>query len=309
MGKLMNMEAQRKDMNFSMRLSFLVGFLMLIIKPYAYYITGSTAILSDAAESAIHVFAVGFAAYSMWLSFKPADKNHMYGHDKVSFFSAGFEGAMIIFAALFILYQAIHKILFGIELESIEEGLFFVAFATAINLALSFYLIKKGKRYQSLILEANGKHILTDCWTSIAVLFALLMVKLTGVLLFDPIIAICAALNILWTGSKLVRQSVGGLMDQTDPKLQKHIVYLLDKEMKQKNLEFHHLRHRRSGNKVFVEFHLLFPKDLKLGRAHEIASEIEHNLQESLNVDSEVVTHLELKQHHDDIHKKYGLPI
>lgn len=301
--------SDRKDMNFSMRLSFLVGLFMLLIKSYAYWITGSTAILSDAAESIIHVFAVGFAAYSMWLSLKPADENHLYGHDKVSFFSAGFEGAMIIFAALFITYESIHKIIFGVNLENVDEGMFFIIASIAINLFLSLYLIKKGKKYNSIILEANGKHILTDCWTSFAVIIALLLVKLTGFTLFDPIIAIFAALNILRTGTKLIKRSVSGLMDQADSTLHKRIIELLTKETESKNLEFHHLRHRLSGYKIFVEFHLLFPDDLKLGEAHEIASEIEYKLKKELDRESEISTHLELKKHHDDVHKKYELPI
>lgn len=301
--------SDRKDMNFSMRLSFLVGLFMLLIKSYAYFITGSTAILSDAAESVIHVFAVGFAAYSMWLSLKPADENHLYGHDKISFFSAGFEGAMIIFAALFIVYESVHKMLFGIKIENVDEGLIFIIASIAINLFLSLYLIRKGKKYNSIILEANGKHILTDCWTSLAVISALLLVKLTNITLFDPIIAIFAAINILKTGTKLIKRSISGLMDQADATLHKKIISLLQKETESKNLEFHHLRHRLSGYKILIEFHLLFPEDLKLGEAHEIASEIEHHLQKNLDRDSEIFTHLELKKHHDDIHKKYELPI
>ncbi|NNM44137.1 MAG: cation transporter [Chlamydiae bacterium] len=287
----------------------MIGLLMLIIKPYAYYITGSAAILSDAAESAVHVFAVGFAAYSMRLSLKPPDENHLYGHDKVSFFSAGFEGAMIIFAALFIIYKSIHKILFGNELENVDKGIFFIIFATLINLVLGFYLSRKGKKYNSIILEANGKHVLADCWTSFAAISALFLVKLTGIALFDPIVGILAGTNILWTGIKLIRRSVSGLMDQTDLTLHKQIIEFLSKETQQKNLEFHHLRHRLSGDKILVEFHLLFPNDLKLGKAHEIASEIEHHLKTNLDVESEIFTHLELKNQHDDIHKKYELPI
>lgn len=301
--------ADRKDMNASMRLSLIVGIFMLLLKPYAYYITGSAAILSDAAESAIHVFAVGFAAYSMWLRLKPADENHLYGHDKISFFSAGFEGALIIIAALFIIYESTHKLIYGIKIENIDNGIFFIVTAVLINLLLSLYLIRKGKKYKSIILEANGKHILTDCWTSFAVLFALLLVKITGITLFDPIIALLAGTNILLTGWKLIRRCISGLMDQADITLDKEITRLLEKETQPRNLEFHHLRHRMAGDKIFVEFHLLFPEDLKLGEAHEIASAIEHHLKMGLDGESEISTHLELKNHHDDTHKKYGLRI
>jgi cation diffusion facilitator family transporter len=299
----------QKEMNFSMRLSLCVGFFMLIVKCYAYYITDSIAILSDAAESVIHVLATSFAAYSMWLSLKPADENHLYGHDKIGFFSAGFEGAMIIIAAIAIIYGSIYKMLFGIEIANVEQGMVFITLAAFVTLLLSLYLIRKGKKYNSIILEANGKHILTDCWTSFAVIFALILVKLTGNLLFDPIVALLAGASILWTGINLMRKSISGLMDQADLNLHRRITELLTRETKKNDLEFHHLRHRLSGNKIFIEFHLLFPQDLKLGKAHEIASKIEHTLKEDLHIDAEILSHLELKQHHDELHKKYGLPI
>lgn len=302
-------DSDRRDMNFAMRLSFLVGLFMLMIKTYAYFITDSAAILSDAAESIIHVFAVGFAAYSMWLSLKPADANHLYGHEKISFFSAGFEGAMIIIAALYIYYESIHKIIYGVELQNIGLGLIFIIAAVLTNFILGFYLIRKGSKYKSIILEANGKHILTDCLTSFGVIIALVLVKLTGLTILDPIVAILAATNILWTGSKLMKKSVSGLMDQTDPSIHRQIVSTLKKETMSHNLDFHHLRHRTSGNKLFIEFHLLFPNDIPLGNAHEMASEIESKLQENLDMQVEISSHLEPKLHHDDIHEKYGLPI
>ena len=297
----------QKDMNFAMRLSFSIGVLMLFIKTYAYYITGSTAILSDASESVIHVFAVGFSTYSMWLSHKPADDNHPYGHEKISYFSAGFEGSMIIIAAAFILYEAIHKIIYGVEIENIDSGMLFIVAATLINLVLGCYLTFKGKKYRSIILEANGKHILTDCWTSIAVLAALVLVKFTEISLFDPIVACLAAFNILWTGSKLLRRCVSGLMDQADPIIHRQIVCILDREASERNVEYHRLRDRLSGHKIFIEFHLLLPADISLSEAHEIATQIEVNIKNALDIQSEVLSHIEPRESHDLIHSKYGL--
>lgn len=299
-----------QDMNFSMKVSFLVGLFMLIIKCFAYYLTNSTAILSDAAESIIHVFAVGFAVYSMWLSLKPADANHLYGHEKVSFFSAGFEGAMIFIAALYIYYEAVQKFIYGIELENIGIGIVFIVIAITINFILGTFLIRKGKRYNSIILESNGTHILTDCLTSIGVLIALILVQLTGMVIFDPIVAFLTATSILWTGWKLMKRSVNGLMDQTDPVLNQQITSILNKETSKKNLAFHHLRHRMSGNKIFIEFHLLFKNDdISLKSAHEIASEIEAKIRKDLGTQTEISSHLEPIKHHDDIHKKYELPV
>lgn len=302
-------ESDQKDMNFSMRLSFVVGLFMLITKVYAYFITGSAAILSDAAESVIHVFAVGFAAYSMWLSLKPADHDHLYGHDKVSFFSAGFEGAMIIIASCFIIYESIYKMIYGFELVNVNSGMLYMFMAVLTNLLLSIFLIRKGKKYRSIILEANGKHILTDCWTSLGVIIALICVQMTGISFFDPLIAICIGVNILWTGSGLLKKGVNGLMDTSDKKMHRTIEQILTKITKEKSLAFHNLKDRVSGYTVFIEFHLLFPNDISLENAHDIASEIESSLKQSIDMKTEILTHLEPQNQHDLIHKKYGLPI
>ncbi|MRR37284.1 cation diffusion facilitator family transporter, partial [bacterium] len=179
-------EADRKQLTFAMRLSLAVGLLMFVMKVGAYALTGSAAILSDAAESVVHVAAVVFAAYSLKLSYKPADENHPYGHAKISFFSAGFEGAMIILAAVYIIYESIHKWFLGLHLENLGAGTALTAAAAAINGGLGAYLVWLGRRKKSLILSANGKHVLTDCWTSIAVLVGLGLVLVTKWLPFDP---------------------------------------------------------------------------------------------------------------------------
>lgn len=302
-------ENDQKNMNFAMRLSFFVGAVMLAIKMYAYLITGSAAILSDAAESVIHVLAVGFAAYSMWLSLKPADANHLYGHDKVSFFSAGFEGATIIAAAFFIFHESWDKIHYGYQLENVDTGLIILGLAIVINLILGFFLFNRGKQYNSLILESNGKHVLTDCWTSLGAVAALLLVKMTGFTLFDPLIAIIVGCIILYTGTQLLKKSIHGLMDQSDTKLQNQLTQLISQETAPLNIQFHHLKHRMSGYKVYVEFHLLFPDDISLKDAHDSASKIESKIKNALARPSEIVTHLETQQQHDAIHAKYGLPI
>lgn len=204
----------RRTQSLAIRISLTVGFLMLAGKWYAYLLTGSAAILSDAAESVVHVLAVAFAAYSLWLSFKPPDSTHPYGHDRISFFSAGVEGTLIILAAGIIMYEAVRKWIGGLELQNLGEGTLFVAGAGVINAALGLYLLWQGKRHNSLVLIANGKHVLTDSWTSLGVVGGLLLVLWTDWLPFDPILAIIVAANILWSGGKLVRQSVGGLMDE-----------------------------------------------------------------------------------------------
>ena len=170
----------QRHQQFAIRISLTVGVLMLIGKWYAYLATNSAAILSDAAESVVHIIAVSFAAYSMWLSFQPADKSHPYGHDKISFFSAGTEGLLIIIAAGFILYESIRKLLTGITLENLDTGAFIIFGASVVNLVLGGFLVWRGKKSNSLILIANGKHVLTDSWTSFGVVAGLLLTLWTG---------------------------------------------------------------------------------------------------------------------------------
>lgn len=287
---------------FAIKISLAVGVLMLAGKWYAYLITGSAAILSDAAESVVHIIAVAFAAYSMWLSFQPADETHPYGHDKISFFSAGIEGSLIIIAALFIIYESVMKLIVGIKLENLDFGTWIIFGASVINLGLGGFLVWRGKKSGSLILIANGKHVLTDSWTSFGVVAGLLLTIWTGWLPFDPIVAMLVAINILWEGGKLVRQSVGGLMDEADAEIENKIRAVLDDEMKQRSLIYHELRCRNSGNAVWIEFHLLFPKSTLLEHAHHISTEIESRLCGLFDLNVHITTHLEPMESHDEVH-------
>jgi cation diffusion facilitator family transporter len=292
-----------KQQRTAMRLSLAVGVVMLFGKWYAYSITGSAAILSDAAESVVHVIAVGFATFSLWLSRRPADVSHPYGHEKVSFFSAGVEGALIVLAALTIIYEAIAKWLAGLHLENLGTGTLFVAGAAIINAALGSYIVWQGKKHRSIILIANGKHVLTDSWTSFGVIVGLLLTLWTDWLPFDPLLAIFVAVNILWSGSKLIRQSIGGLMDEGSPELEKEIRAVLEKEVSVRNLEYHELRYRNSGTSLWVEFHLLFPREASLEHAHWMATEIEAALKKSIHQPTRIVTHLEPVESHDSTHR------
>ena len=294
-----------KEQFFAIKLSFTVGLLMLLIKWYAYNITGSSAILSDAAESVVHIFGVGFAVFSLWLSYQPADKGHPYGHDKISYFSAGAEGGLIVLAAFYIIYVSVNRLISGIELTNLDEGTYFTFGAAVINLILGLYLVWKGKKSKSIILIANGKHVLTDSWTSFGVVAGLVLTLLTGWLPFDPLVAIIAALNILWSGAKLLRQSAGGLMDESSSELGLSIRKVLDSEIKQRGLKYHQLRYRESGNSVWIEFHLLFPKGTLLETAHASATEIENILKGVLNSTIHIVTHLEPLEKHDEIHEEF----
>lgn len=287
-----------RPQRFAMRLSLGVGFFMLASKITAYWLTGSAAILSDAAESVVHIVAVSFAAYSLWLSLKPPDRSHLYGHDKISFFSAGFEGAMIVMAALYIIYVSVQKWMAGLKLEHLGFGTGLIVLASLINGGLGFFLIAIGKKHRSLILEANGRHVLTDCWTSIGVVIGLTLAMFTGWLEFDPLVA----LNILWSGGHLIRRSIGGLMDEVDPIVEADLKKLLDGITKKHGLQYHGLRHRSTGSTLWVEFHLLFPANTALASAHTLATRIEEELEQQWPGRAEVLTHLETLEDHEQVH-------
>jgi cation diffusion facilitator family transporter len=206
-------EKELRDAQYAMRLSLIVGLAMLIGKITVYFLTHSTAIFSDAAESVVHVIAVGFASFSLRLSTKPASGHFLYGYERITFFSAGFEGAMIVVAAIAILLESIRKWIAGLQLEHLGGGALLILAAGILNAALGYYLLRAGRRSNSLILEADGKHVLTDSLTSFGVVVGLGLVMLTHWKPLDPLVAIAVAANILWSGGHLVWRSAVGLMD------------------------------------------------------------------------------------------------
>lgn len=287
----------------AMKLSLGVGLCMLVMKVYAYFITGSSAIFSDAAESVVHNFAVVFALYSQWYSNKPSDRSHLYGHEKIGYFSAGFEGTMIIAAALFIIMDAVHKWYTGLKVENLTAGIWFTVAATVINAGLGFYLVWRGRRHHSIIVEANGKHVLTDSWTSLGVIGGLMLVKFTGWLPFDPLCAIAVALNIIYTGCGLLRSSVAGLMDEADVDFDRAARAALDEQAGLHGVQYHELRHRRAGPVTWMEVHLLFPDETPLQSAHRVATVIEEAVCRRLGPDVRVTTHLEPIEDHARVHE------
>ncbi len=290
-------EEQKRLMN----LSLAVAGLLLGAKVTAAVITGSAAIYSDAAESVVHFLAVCFAVWALRLAHKPADDTHHFGHDKVAYVSAGFEGAMITAAALLIFYEAIRQMIFGVRIDNIGFGMAVTAGAAGVNLVLGMSLVRMGKRSGSPLLRANGMHVLTDVWSSVAVLVALGLYKSTGWVWWDPIAAILAALNILRVGYRLIRESLGGLLDESDPVMEKRIRELLDTEVGRRGLTYHNFRHRHSGRNHWVEFHLVFDDALTVGEAHEAATEIEASIAAILQPDGRVISHLEPKSAEDHV--------
>jgi cation diffusion facilitator family transporter len=295
-------EEQKRVMNFSLA----AAIVLLGAKVTAAVFTGSSAIYSDAAESVVHFLAVCFAAWALRLAHKPADETHHFGHDKVAFLSAGFEGAMISAAAMLIFYEAIRQMIFGVEIQNLGFGMAITGAAAAINLVLGMSLIAVGKRSNSPLLRANGLHVLTDVWSSVAVIVALVLYKRTGWVWWDPIAAMLAALNILRVGYKLIRESLGGLLDEADADMEKKIRDLLDVEVFKEGLSYHNLRHRHSGRTHWVEFHLVFDDHLTVGEAHDAATAIESSVAAMLHPDGRVISHLEPKSAEHDVERWEG---
>jgi len=295
-------QAELRAAQFAMRLSLAVGLVMLLGKTVAYYVTGSAAILSDFAESVVHVMAVAFAAFSLRLSTRPAGPTFLYGYERIAFFSAGFEGAMIVVAAIFILFEAIQKWIAGLPLEHLGSGSLLLLGAGLLNAWLGWYLLRVGQRSHSLILEADGKHVLTDSFTSFGVVAGLGLVMLTGWKPFDPLVAIAVAANILWSGGRLAWRSAVGLLDYSDPGTGKRIREKLDAICSELGLQYHGVRFRTTGYRQIIEVHLLFPHVTAVGDAHRLATTLEERLPVELHTPAEVITHLESLEDHEHVH-------
>jgi len=293
-----------RDARSAMRVSLIVGVIMLIGKVTAYFMTHSAAIFSDAAESVVHVVAVAFAAFSLRLSAKPAAPNFLYGYERITFFSAGFEGAMIVVAAVAIVVEAVRRWMAGLKLEHLGAGTLLVFFAGILNAALGYYLLRTGRRTHSLILEADGKHVLTDSWTSFGVVGGLALVLLTGWKPLDPLVAIAVAGNIFWSGGRLVWRSAVGLLDYSDPSAGRQIRDKLDTICSQLAIQYHGVRFRTTGYRQIVEVHLLFPQDTSVSEAHRLATILEERLPAELGMPSEIVTHLESLEDHAAVHRE-----
>ena len=277
-------------------ISLIIGFLMFAGKMGAYLLTHSAAVLSDALESVVHIIATSFAFYSLYLSLKPPDKKYPYGYGKIEFFSAGFEGAMIIIAAILIIYYAVRDMIYGSPITQMDNGAAIIFIASVVNAALGLYLIRSGKRTNSLILVADGKHVLTDAYTSIGAFGALILVLLTGIKLFDPVIAIILALNILFTGKNLVKESVLGLMNVTDTSMMENIAKTLESEKLSHPdwIDLHLLRYWKSGEKFIVDFHITIPYFLSVVEAHNVSHELESIFKKIFMSDAvETLAHVE----------------
>lgn len=274
-------------------LSIAAAIITISLKSGAYFVTGSVGLLSDALESIINLVAAVIALWVLKIAAQPPDEGHDYGHGKVEYFSSGIEGAMIILAAVSICYAAVIRLLNPQPLEQIGIGLFISVVATLVNFFVARVLLKAGKENHSIVLEADGHHLMSDVWTTIGVIFGIGLVYLTGWWRLDPIMAILVALNILWSGGKLINRSIQGLIDAALPKdIHDNIVKILDEFVKEDQIDYHALRTRQAGSYKFINVHILVPGSWTVEKGHDLMEEIEGRLRSEIS-NSVVFTHLE----------------
>ncbi len=286
----------------AMTTSFTVSVLLLATKWAAYALTGSVAVLSDAAESVVHVAAVAFAAWSLKYAQKPADRGHLYGHDKITFFAAGAEGMLVAFAGAAVFITAVRHLIEGYVPEKLTVGIVLAALVAVVNGMVGWWIQRIGRLTGSLILVAHGRHVASDAITSGGVLVALTLVKFSGWYLLDPMVGVAIALYLAKSGYEMVRTSLGGLMDESSPELDARLRAHLDAWADRTGGQYHELRHRRSGRTTWIEVHLLLPGATTLEEAHRIATKLERELHDLAGGPAVVTTHVEPLETHEEHH-------
>lgn len=276
-------------------LSIAAALATILLKGWAWWLTGSVGLLSDALESFVNLAGAMMALAMLSLAALPADDNHAHGHGKAEYFSSAFEGFLILVAAVSIAYAAIERLLNPQPIEAVGIGLAVSVVASVINLATSRILMGVGKKFRSITLEADARHLLTDVWTSVGVIIGVGLVWVTGWLWLDPVIAILVAMNIVWTGWQLLQRSAAGLMDVSIPEEElKAIESVLD-GYRQQGLAFHALRTRQAGTRAFVTLHVLVPGAWTVQHGHDWSERIEAEVRQAVP-HVHITTHLEPKE-------------
>jgi cation diffusion facilitator family transporter len=280
------------SLRWPVTLSIAAALVTIVMKGTAYAVTGSVGLFSDALESFVNLMAAVTAFVAVWYSARPADPSHTYGHTKFEYFSSGLEGVLIILAGLGTAGYAIRRLFYPESLSDLELGTLIGLAASGVNFAVARVLLYHGRKHGSIILEADGKHLMADVWTSVGVIGGLGLVMLTGLEWLDPVLAILVGLHIVWTGSELVARSFNGLMDRALPADEQDRIRSVIAAHLPAGAAFHLLRTRRAGQRRFAEFHLLVDGDLTVRAAHHVAHEVEAALVAALP-GLEVTIHVE----------------
>ncbi|HIY74723.1 MAG TPA: cation diffusion facilitator family transporter [Candidatus Sphingobacterium stercorigallinarum] len=271
--------------------SLLTGLSLMLIKFVAYFITGSTAIFSDAAESIVNVVASGFAYYSIYLSAQPKDENHPYGHGKVEFFSVFVEGGMIFIAGSIILIKSIYGIFVTPDIAHVNQGIYLILVTALVNFGVGWYLLRRGKQLRSLTIEADGKHLQVDALSSVGLIIGLLVMQYTGLAWIDLALSIALGLFIVINGYKLLRQSISGLMDESDLNVIQEMTDILDAHRLDAWIDVHNLRVQRYGQELHVDCHLTLPNYYTLIEVHDRIEEFDELLSSHLDSKTEFFVH------------------
>lgn len=264
----------------------------ITLKAIAYFLTGSVGLLSDALESLVNLAAAIIALITLKIAEQPPDDEHLYGHTKAEYFASILEGLFIFIAAIVIILSAIGRIIHPKIIEQAFLGLGISIIASIINYVVALKLLKVGKKHRSITLEADGHHLMADVITSIGVIIAIFLVAITGWQILDPIVAILVAINIIFTGFKLIKRSVLGLLDTSISRGELDIVKSIFNKYERKGLKFHGLRTRQSAQRRFVSFHVLTPGNWSVKKGHDILEDIEKEIRDSIEKVT-VSTHLE----------------
>ena len=276
-------------------LSIAAALATILLKGWAWWITGSVGLLSDALESFVNLAGAIMALAMLTLAAMPADDNHAHGHGKAEYFSSAFEGFLIIIAAVAISYAAIDRLLNPQPIEAVGIGLAVSVVASVINLATSRVLMAVGKKHKSITLEADAHHLLTDVWTSAGVIVGVGLVWLSGWLWLDPVVALLVALNIVWTGWQLLHRSATGLMDVSIPEEDLRAIESVLDSYRRQGLDFHALRTRQAGTRAFISLHVLVPGKWTVQRGHDWSERIEADIRQVVTY-AHITTHLEPKE-------------
>lgn len=256
-------------------LTVLLSTVIMATKFLAWYLTGSNAILTDALESIVNVLAGAFAWYSLWLSFKPRDHDHPYGHGKIEFISASIEGALIFIAGAGIIFKSIYNLIWPQEITALEDGIWLVALAGVLNLMMGMILRKAGKKNKSMTLEANGQHLISDSVTSVGLILGLGIIWLTQIVWLDNMLGIAFGAYISWTALKILRKSVAGIMDEADFSLLEELVAYLEEHRKVDWIDVHNLRIIQYGATLHIDCHVTLPWYYDLQKAHDAIEEMD----------------------------------
>ena len=273
------------------KVSLIIGSAIMLLKFFAFKLTSSEAILSDALESIANVVAALMVVITIMYTAKPADKDHPYGHGKIEYFSAAFEGGLVSFAALFIMVESITALIYGHMVHNIGSGVVIVIIAGLSNLALGGYLVRSGKRLQSIALESSGKHVLSDVWTSVGLLLGLAIVHWTGWVWLDAVIAFFFGLYLAFVGYEIVTEAAGGLMDKEDPEVLQDIAAALKPHSMNGIIDIHEMKVIRSGRYHHIDMHVVLPGHWTVEQVHERVKVFEQAAIDDYVVDGEMHFH------------------